>query len=76
MTLSLLVTALLPSSRASADDRPPKDYGYVFPDDPLAAGFFGPNDAHIRVLPTPKRSTLIRPRTQFVDEMLKSVEAL
>ena len=51
-------------------------YGYAFSDDPLAAGGFGPNDATIRVRPGPVRTTLIRPRTSFVPEMLKSVENL
>jgi len=49
-------------------------YGYEFGDDPLTAGGFGPNDATIRVRPGPVRRTLIRPRTSFVPEMLKSVE--
>ena len=51
-------------------------YGYEFSDDPLAAGGFGPNDATIRVRPRAARTTLIRPRTSFVPEMLKSVENL
>ncbi len=51
-------------------------YGYEFSDDPLSAGGFGPNDATIRVRPGPVRTTLIRPRTSFVAEMLKSVENL
>ena len=38
------------------------------------AGGFGPSDATIRVRPGPVRTTLIRPRTSFVPEMLKSVE--
>ncbi len=49
-------------------------YGYSFEDDPLNAGGFGPNDATIRVRPKAARTTLIRPRTSFVPEMLKSVE--
>lgn len=49
-------------------------YGYQFEDDPLAAGGFGPNDATIKVRPKAARTTLIRPRTTFVPEMLKSVE--
>ncbi len=53
-----------------------EDYGYEFKDDPLSAGGFGPNDATIRVRPGPVRTTLIRPRTSFVPEMLKSVENL
>lgn len=51
-------------------------YGYEFSDDPLSAGGFGPGDATIRVRPGPVRTTLIRPRTSFVPEMLKSVENL
>ncbi len=51
-------------------------YGYEFSDDPLSAGGFGPNDATIRVRPGPVRTTLFRPRTSFVPEMLKSVENL
>ena len=51
-------------------------YSYSFTDDPLSAGGFGPNDATIRVRPNAVRNTLIRPRTSFVPEMLKSVENL
>jgi hypothetical protein len=68
------------ASSAFAQGKPPakKDegYGYEFSDDPLNAGGFGPNDATIRVRPGPVRTTLIRPRTSFVPEMLKSVENL
>ena len=64
----------------AAGDKPAGDkgdgYGYEFDDDPLSAGGFGPNDATIRVRPRAARTTLIRPRIQFVDEMLKSVENL
>jgi hypothetical protein len=49
-------------------------YGYEFDDDPLNAGGFGPNDATIKVRARAARTTLIRPRTSFVPEMLKSVE--
>lgn len=68
------------SSTALAQDVKNTDadggYGYEFSDDPLNAGAFGPNDATIRVRPGPVRVTLIRPRTSFVNEMLKSVENL
>jgi hypothetical protein len=60
----------------SSDDDGGDGYGYEFGDDPLSAGGFGPNDATIRVRPGPVRRTLIRPRTSFVPEMLKSVENL
>ena len=76
------VTGMLVASEALAQ-QPAKGagkkedgYGYEFSDDPLNAGGFGPNDATIRVRPGPVRTTLIRPRTSFVPEMLKSVENL
>ncbi len=59
-----------------SNDTGKEGYGYEFSDDPLSAGGFGPNDATIRVRPGPVRTTLIRPRTSFVPEMLKSVENL
>ena len=65
------------SSAALAQDAKgdkPDGYGYEFSDDPLNAGGFGPNDATIKVRPRAARTTLIRPRTTFVPEMLKSVE--
>jgi len=80
--LSSLVaaSALLVASSVFAQDVKTTDtkegYGYNFTDDPLSAGGFGPNDATIRVRPGPVRTTLIRPRTSFVPEMLKSVENL
>jgi hypothetical protein len=49
---------------------------YQFTDEPLDAGGFGPNDARITFSAHPIRCTLIRPRTAFVMEMFKSVEAL
>lgn len=72
------MSVLLISSVALAQGKDKKDdgYGYEFSDDPLNAGGFGPNDATIRVRPGPVRTTLIRPRTTFVPEMLKSVENL
>jgi hypothetical protein len=67
-----------PTAFAQAKDTGNTDegYGYEFDDDPLNAGGFGPNDATIRVRPRAARTTLIRPRTSFVPEMLKSVENL
>jgi hypothetical protein len=63
-----------PAAGGGGDSSGGGDYGYKFEDDPLAAGGFGPSDATIRVRPGPVRTTLIRPRTSFVPEMLKSVE--
>ena len=71
------VAVLLIASQAMAQNKKKEEgYGYEFSDDPLNAGGFGPNDATIRVRPGPVRTTLIRPRTSFVPEMLKSVENL
>ena len=60
------------ADKAGGGDK--EGYGYEFEDDPLNAGGFGPNDATIKVRPRAARTTLIRPRTSFVTEMLKSVE--
>ena len=68
-----LAVGFVSTSVLAQDD---EGYGYSFDDDPLNAGGFGPNDATIRVRPKAARTTLIRPRTSFVAEMLKSVENL
>jgi hypothetical protein len=68
--------ALAQTRPAAGGSKKDEGYGYEFSDDPLSAGGFGPNDATIRVRPGPVRTTLIRPRTSFVPEMLKSVENL
>lgn len=77
MSLLLVSSAALAQGKASVkSSKSEEGYGYEFSDDPLNAGGFGPNDATIRVRPGPVRTTLIRPRTSFVPEMLKSVENL
>jgi hypothetical protein len=80
VSVAVGLAAFMASGAALAQDKPAGDkgdgYGYEFDDDPLSAGGFGPNDATIRVRPRAARTTLIRPRIQFVDEMLKSVENL
>jgi hypothetical protein len=78
VAVSIGVAAFALSSAALAQDakdsKGGEGYGYEFSDDPLNAGGFGPNDATIKVRPRAARTTLIRPRTTFVPEMLKSVE--
>jgi len=76
--ICVMLAAPLAFAQTKTSDSGKKDqgYGYEFSDDPLNAGGFGPNDATIRVRPGPIRTTLIRPRTSFVPEMLKSVENL
>ena len=77
-SIAAVAIVLTISLNASADPKvttqDEKGYGYEFEDDPLAAGGFGPNDSTIRVRAKPQRTTLIRPRTTFVPEMLRSVE--
>jgi hypothetical protein len=73
--VTLIATVALAQPKAGGNKKD-DGYGYEFSDDPLSAGGFGPNDATIRVRPGPVRTTLIRPRTSFVPEMLKSVENL
>jgi hypothetical protein len=77
LTLLLAAPAFAQDEKAAAGAAAGGDkegYGYEFEDDPLNAGGFGPNDATIKVRPRAARTTLIRPRTSFVTEMLKSVE--
>lgn len=74
--VAALAVVLVSSIAFAQDKKKDEGYGYEFSDDPLSAGGFGPSDATIRVRPGPVRTTLIRPRTSFVPEMLKSVENL
>lgn len=52
------------------------DVAYMFKDDPLAGGSMGTNAAKIVVRSPGIRRTLIRPRLNFIPELLKSVELL
>ena len=80
--LGLMVTSILAAaSSAFADNTYVEQNGtagqnVVFKDDPLAAGGLGPNDVILKTRPSAVRMVLVRPRTQFVSEMLKSVENL
>lgn len=76
LVLALASTALAQDVKESAGGGGDDGYGYEFEDDPLSAGGFGPNDSRIRVRRGAQRSTLIKPRTQFITELLKSVENL
>jgi hypothetical protein len=79
----LIATALvLAASTAAADGSTPRTttegdgYRYAFDDDPLTAGGLGPLGARILIATRADRSTLIRPRTQFVIDLVRSVEKL
>lgn len=77
--LALLITT---AGTAQAQGRPAasstkdRDISYVFEDDPLQAGATNPNDVRIMVFAYGMRQQLIRPRTAFVPELLKTVENL
>jgi hypothetical protein len=77
--LALAIVAPLPA-RADPSEVPAarteNGYKYVFKDDPLAATSGAPVGALIRVVPGAARQVLIRPRTNFVPELLKSTESL
>lgn len=73
LLLAMTATAFAQAAKETGSDG---GYGYEFDDDPLSAGGFGPNDSRIRVRKGAQRSTLIKPRTQFITELLKSVENL
>ena len=51
-------------------------YGYKFDDDVLGAGVMGAQNGMIKVRQGIVRRTLIRPRTHFVPELLKSIELI
>jgi hypothetical protein len=77
----LLTTAFLAASSAATTahaDPTAKDerYGYVFDDDILAADGSVLTAVPIHVQKHLRREVLLRPRVQFVTEMLKSVETL
>lgn len=64
------------AAAAPADAKSDKGYGYQFEDDPLQSGVAGTTGFVLKVRPKGAREVLLRPRTSFVPEMLKSVEAL
>lgn len=76
-----MVGSLLTSRNAWAQETslPPASsvaYSYEFEDDPLAATGDVAAGLRIEVRPVGMRSVLIRPRTQFISELLKSAENL
>jgi hypothetical protein len=86
--VTAMVAALVASTAATASAQPTTTedtfqtstnrdgYGVVFKDDPLQAAGFDGTMARLALVIQAQRTTLIRPRTAFVVEMLKSVETL
>jgi hypothetical protein len=72
---AVLVAVAHDASAQGVDTTPTKEgYRYVFVDDPLDALGFGEHIAQIKVRQPPARTLLLRLRTTFVPEMLKTVE--
>ena len=76
LLMSIGVSALIVSTagQARAEERASTGYEYKFVDDPLQADGLGGTTPQILVLKVKHRERLMRPRLQFVSEMLKSVE--
>ena len=81
----VLITAALGvmsiASVASAQDQAPtskadKMDSWVFPDDKLLSTPGGSSEMKIRVGTPVVRTILTRPRTQFIPELLKTIEGL
>ena len=73
--LLLGASVVVLAAPAAADPTKKDDrYGYIFDDDILKAPQNGANTGNIVVMPRKERVRLMRPRVQFVTEMLKSVE--
>jgi len=70
------MVALSAFAPAASADPPKKEQNveYKFTDDKLLGDTMGAHGAQIRVLNFGRRERLLRPRVQFVQEMLKSVE--
>ncbi len=78
-----LALGLFAASSAFADNtstyvekKDGNDQNVIFTDDPMTAPGMGPLGDPIKVRPSAVRMMLLRPRTQFIMQMLKSVENL
>jgi hypothetical protein len=72
LALGLGICAVAPS--AHAEDKSKGDYAYEFKDDSLLGKDMVGNTPMIKVRAKGRRDILHRPRLNFVQEMLKSVE--
>ncbi|HRI65365.1 MAG TPA: hypothetical protein PK156_14050 [Polyangium sp.] len=70
-TLSLFSTAALAEDKKQQKSQ---DYGYEFKDDSLLGNDLQNQGGLIKVRPPATRTQLIKPRTQFIAEMFKSIE--
>lgn len=70
------VASALPAPPSEPAPTSNNDIAYKFKDDPLSAVTNGAQGAAIIVRPSIARISLMRPRYQFVSEMLRAVEHL
>jgi hypothetical protein len=78
---SLALALLLSAASAHAQSGVRSDWtreggAHVFLDEDVLGSTAGPLGGQLRVRPPARRVTLIRPRTSWVPEMLKSVEQM
>lgn len=71
LTIGLFSTAALAEDKKQQKSQ---DYGYTFSDDALLGNDLQGQTGIIKVRPVGVRDRLIRPRTQFIAEMFKSIE--
>jgi hypothetical protein len=69
-------TALAEKPKTPAAPASNDGYSYTFTDDALLGGGTDANGFRVMIPPKGIRVTLIRPRTSFIVELLKSVENL
>jgi hypothetical protein len=72
LTIGLFSTAALAEDKKQPQKS--QDYGYEFKDDSLLGNDLQGQTGIIKVRPMGTRDRLIRPRTQFIAEMFKSIE--
>jgi hypothetical protein len=76
LALGLFTLSLASSAGAQTDATKPEGYFYDFKDDYMVGDTISSNTAILKVRKPAARVTLIRPRTHFVAEMIKSVELM
>jgi hypothetical protein len=79
LSFSMIAFSTLAAAPAVAEEPPDTartGYGYRFDDDSLIGQALDGTIPRIQVRKGPTRVTLIRPRTQFVQELFKSAEKL
>ena len=68
------IKVCVPDKDATEGDSDSRDVAYMFDDDPLSGAGMNTNIVRITVVDRAVRRTLIRPRLNFIPELLKSVE--